>query len=97
METMNQLRAMDIMQSLWEIVRDNKVMLDELREDFCLRRRPCCAIRRKAKEAIGKLLVARDRFVRIADKYGFDENYSIVVRTDKLYCLAVGHCAFFEI
>ena len=97
METMNQLRAMDIMQSLWEIVRDNKLLLDELREDFDTRRRPCNAIRRMAKEAVGKLLVARDRFVRISDKYGCDESCALVVRTDKLYCLAVGHCAFFEI
>ena len=97
METMNQLRAMDIMKSLWEIVRYNKLLLDELREDFDTRRRPCNAIRRMAKEAVGKLLAAHGRFVRIADKYGFDESYALVVRTDKLYCLAVDHCAFFEV
>lgn len=50
MERMNQLRAMDIMQNLWEIVRDNKCMLDNLKEDFCLRRRPCCAIRKMANQ-----------------------------------------------
>ena len=97
MENMNYLRAMDIMQALWEIVRDNKLLLDELREDFDTRRRPCCSIRKKAKECMGKLLIARDRFVRISEKYGYNEECSLVVCTDKLYCLSVSHCAFFGI
>lgn len=97
MERMNKLRAMDIMQSLWEIVRDNKVMLDELKEDFDLRRRPCCAIRKMAQRSMEKVNIAYSRFNKISERYEFDENYSIVPRTDKLFRDSVDLCVFFGV
>ena len=97
MERMNQLRAMDIMQNLWEIVRDNKCMLDELKEDFDTRRRPCCAIRKIANRCMEKINIAYSRFMKIQDCYGFDENYSIVPRTDKIFRDSVDLAVFFGI
>ena len=97
MERMNQLRAMDIMQALWEIVRDNKCMLDELKEDFNLRRRPCCAIRKMAKRCMEKVNIAYSRFIKISEYYEFDDNYAIVPRTDKLFRDSVDLCVFFGV
>ena len=97
MERMNQLRAMDIMQNLWEIVRDNKVMLDELKEDFDLRRRPCCAIRKMANRCMERVNIAYFRFMKISEYYEFDENYSIVPRTDRLFRESVDLAVFFGV
>lgn len=97
MERMNQLRAMDIMQNLWEIVRDNKCMLDNLKEDFCHRRRPCCAIRKMANRCMERINIAYSRFIKISEYYEFDENYAIVPRTDGLFKASVNLAMFFGI
>lgn len=95
--TMKEQKAMDVMQKLWEIVRDNKCTMEELYEDFSLRRRPCCAIRRMARKAMERVETAHHRFVQIVQKYGFGEEYSLIIRTDKLYCKSVEYAAFFGI
>lgn len=97
MECMNKLRAMDILQSLWEIVRDNKCAMDELREDFELRRRPCCAIRKNAKQSIERINLAYGRFIRISEAYGFDEDYSVIPKTENLYMASVNLALFFGV
>ena len=97
MERMNQLRAMDIMQNLWKIVRDNKCMLDELKEDFDLRRRPCCAIRKMANRCMERVNIAYSRFMKISEYYEFDDNYSIVPRTDRLFRDSVDLAVFFGV
>ena len=71
--------------------------LDELKEDFDLRRRPCCAIRKMATKCMEKVNIAYSRFIKISEYYEFDENYSIVPRTDKLFRDSVDLCVFFGV
>ena len=96
METMKEQRAREILVALWEIVRDNTCAMDELRDDFDHRRRPCAAIRRLARKAMAEVERAHHRFVQIAEHYGFEE-WCVVTRTDNLYVKAVNHCAFFGV
>ena len=97
METMNQLRAVDIMTRLFDAIRDCKFCMDELRDDFAYRRRPCCYIRRVACVNIEQAKRAFDLFCRIAKRYDINESNSIVTDTVKVYSAAMEHSRFFGV
>ena len=97
MSTMNRQRAMDIMGSLWEIIRDNVCILESCLEDFNKRQKPCCAIRKSAAKAVNAVQCSYYRFNKIAERYEYQDDYAIVNKTDALYKKSVDLSIFFGV